>query len=404
MKNKLIAPLVLGLLAASSPATALAAASPLSAADNGFGFKLLQLLAQDETAQNIFISPYSASTVLHMVGNGAAGQTKTEMQQVLETANLSDADVNAANAKAARYFNNQDTNLVLLSANNAIWYRPSFTVNPDFIAANRNHFEATVDPLDFTDPQAANVINHWAETKTHGKITHLADGMIDPRNTEMILANAVYFKAKWAVPFEVRGTRDQPFYLRDGSQKTAPMMQQTRSFTYQRGADFQVIRLPYQNQDLAMYIFLPDTNSTPEKLLSTFNGGEWQNVIKPAFTNEQGLLEFPKFKLEYKVQLKDPLETLGMKDAFDLTRANFSGIAPQQLCISAVLQKTFVDVNEQGTEAAAATIVGMERNAIMMPPPNQFEMIVNRPFMFLIADDHTGIILFMGVVNHPSAD
>ena len=404
MKIKLIAPLALGLLAALLPATALADVSPLAVADNGFGFNLLQLLAQDETAQNIFISPYSASTVLQMVGNGAAGQTKTEMQQVLETANLSDADVNAANAKAARYFNHQDTNLVLLSANNAIWYRPSFTVNPDFIAVNRDHFEATVDPLDFTDPRAVEVINHWAEDKTHGKITHLADGMIDPNRTEMILANAVYFKGKWASPFKAHAIQNRPFCLRDGSQKTVPMMRQTHFFAYQRGADFQAIRLPYQNQDLAMYIFLPDTYSTPKKLLSTLNGDEWQSVIKPGFTNEQGLLELPKFKFEYKVQLKDPLETLGMKDAFDPTRANFSGIAPQQLCISAVLQKTFVDVNEQGTEAAAATIVGFYGSAIMIPPPNQFEMIVNRPFLFLIEDNHTGIILFMGIVNHPPAD
>ena len=404
MQIKLVLPIVLAMLAASLPATVTAAASPLAAADNGFGFKLLQLLAHDPSAQNIFISPYSASTVLQMVGNGAAGRTKTEMQQVLETANLSDADVNAANKKAARYFNSQDTNLVLLSANNAIWYRPGFTVDPDFIAGNRDHFEATVDPLDFADPHAVDVINHWAEDKTHGKITHLADGMIDPKSTEMILANAVYFKAKWAVPFKVRTTRDLPFYLRDGSQKTVPMMQQTRSFAYQRGADFQSIRLPYQDENLAMYVFLPDTNSTPQKLLDTLNGDQWQNVIKPGFANEQGLLELPKFKLEYRVQLKDPLKTLGMKDAFDPTRANFSGIAPQRLCISAVLQKTFVDVNEHGTEAAAATIVGVIGNAIMMPPPAQFEMIVNRPFLFLIEDNHTGIILFMGIVDNPPSD
>ena len=404
MKIKLIVPVALVMLAANSPAKALANASPLADADNGFGFKLLQLLAYDKAAQNIFISPYSASTILQMVGNGAADRTKTEMQQVLETANLSDADVNAANKKAAQYFNNQNTNLVLLSANNAIWYRPSFTVNPDFIAVNRDFFESTVDPLDFTDPHAVDVINRWAEDKTRGKITHLADGLIDPKNTEMMLANAVYFKAKWADPFKARDTRDRPFYLPDGSQKNIPLMRQTRSFAYQRGADFQSVRLPYQNPDLAMYVFLPDTNSTPEKLLSTLSGDSWQNVIKPAFSEEQGSLELPKFKFEYKVQLKAPLETLGMKDAFDPTRANFSGIAPQRLCISAVLQKTFVDVNEQGTEAAAATIVGIFGNAIMLPPPNQFEMIVNRPFLFLIEDNHTGIILFMGVVNNPLSD
>lgn len=384
-------------------AAALAGTSPLAAADNGFGFQLLQQLSQDQPAQNIFISPYSASTVLQMVGNGAAGQTKTEMQQVLETANLSDADVNAANKKVAGYFNNQDTNLVLLSANNALWYRPNFTVKADFIAENRGFFDATVAALDFADPDAAGVINRWAEDKTHGKITHLADGLIDP-STEMVLANAVYFKAKWADPFKVRETMDRPFNLRDGSQRSVPMMRKTRSFAYRRGADFQSVRLPYQNEDLALYVFLPDANSTPEKMLNALSGGGWQNEIKPGFKDEQGLLVLPKFKFDYKAKLKVPLKTMGMKDAFDPTRADFSGIAPQQLWISAVLQKTFVDVNEQGTEAAAATIAGIMAMAIMIPPPNQFEMVVDRPFVVLIEDNQTGIILFMGVVFDPSAD
>ena len=406
MQIKLVLTVALVVLVANLPATALAAASPLADADNGFGFKLLQLLSRDSSAQNIFISPYSASTVMQMVGNGAAGQTKTEMQSVLGTTNLSDAGVNAANKKAVRYFNQQDTKLILLSANNAIWYRPDFTVNPDFIAEVRDSFEATVDSLNFANPRhAVNVINHWAEHKTHGKITHLADDMIDPDQTQMFLANAVYFKAKWADPFDVRDTRDQPFYLHDGSQKTLPMMAKSKTFTYCHGTDYQAVRLPYLDDHLSMYVFLPDTNSSPENLLSVLNGDNWRRIIKPGFSDRWGTLVLPKFKLNYSVELKEPLQSLGIKTAFDANSADFSGISSNSsLCISSVVQKTFVEVKEEGTEAAAVTGMRITVLSGERPPQDPFEMIVNRPFLFLIEDNQTGIILFMGVVFNPQSD
>jgi serpin B len=223
------------------------------------------------------------------------------------------------------------------------------------------------------------------------------------RDTLLFLANAVYFKGKWSEPFDVKDTKDRPFHLRGGSQKNVPMMTQTKTFTYRRGTDYQAVRLPYQSENLAMYVFLPDTNSSPEKLLGIMTGDSWQRVTKPGFSEKEGTVVLPKFKLEYSVELNQPLQALGMKTAFDPVGADFSGIAPQ-LFISAARQKTFVEVKEEGTEAAAVTGIAMETSAMMVPPPNPFQMIVDRPFLFLIEDNQTGTILFMGVMFNPAVN
>jgi serpin B len=373
----------------------------LAAANNSFAFKLLKQLAKDQPTKNIFISPYSASTVLQMVGNGAAGQTKSEMQQVLGTTGLSSATVNGANKDIAQSLNSGNTNVILTIAN-AIWYRQGAPVKPEFMACNQQFFGATVDALNFVDPHSVDIINGWASDKTHGRISHLADGMIS-RDTRLFLANVVYFKGKWAEPFDAKDTKDRPFYLRGGGQKNLPMMTQTKTFTYRRGTGYQAVRLPYQGENLAMYVFLPDTNSSPEKLLDIMNGDTWQSVTKPGFSEKEGTVVLPKFKLEYNVELKEPLQALGMKTAFEPLGADFSGIAPQ-LFISAARQKTFVEVKEEGTEAAAVTGIGVATQGIAMPPPNPFKMIADRPFLFLIEDNQTGTILFMGVMFDPATN
>jgi serpin B len=404
MKPKISLIAVLVLFAGLHQAAAsLADQQKLAAANNGFAFKLLKQLAKDQPVANIFISPYSASTVLQMVGNGAAGRTKAEMQQVLETTGLSSDAVNAANKDIAQSLNSGNTNVILTTAN-AIWYRQGAPVKPEFIACNQQFFGATVDGLNFQDPHSVDVINAWANEKTHGKISRIADGMIDPKYTQLFLANAVYFKGKWAEPFDAKDTKDWPFHLRGGGQKNVPMMTQTKTFTYRRGTGYQAVRLPYQGENLAMYVFLPDTNSSPEKLLGIMNGDTWQRVTKPGFSEKEGTVVLPKFKLEYSVELNQPLQALGMKLAFDMDKANFSGIATN-LYISAARQKTFVEVKEEGTEAAAVTAIPMpESIGIHMPPPNPFQMIVDRPFLFLIEDNRTGTILFMGAIFDPPSN
>jgi len=403
MKQKISLVAATVLLAGLCPAISLPVdGQKLAVADNGFAFKLLQQLAKTRPVANIFISPYSAATVLQMVGNGAAGQTRTEMQQVLGTTGLSADAVSAANQDIAQSLNNGNTNVILTTAN-AIWYRQGAPVRHEFIARNRQFFGATVDALNFADPHCVDIINAWAKKKTHGKIARIADGMIDPVYTRLFLANAVYFKGKWADPFEARDTKDRPFYLRGGGQKIIPMMTQSKTFTYRRGTGYQAVRLPYEGENLAMYVFLPDTNSSPEKLLGLMSGDTWQRITKPGFSEKDGTLVLPKFKLEYSVELNQPLKAMGMKRAFDPVGADFSGIAPQ-LFISDARQKTFVEVKEEGTEAAAVTAIGVQSSAMMMPPPNPFQMIVDRPFLLLIEDNQTETILFMGVLFDPQTN
>jgi len=227
--------------------------------------------------------------------------------------------------------------------------------------------------------------------------------MIDPIYSRLFLANAVFFKGKWSDPFEVNDTKDRIFDLRGGGQKIVPMMTKTKIFTYRRGTGYQAVRLPYAGENLAMYVFLPDTNSSPEQLLGLMSGDTWQRITRPGFSENEGTFVLPKFKLEYSVELNGPLQALGMKSAFDPLTADFSGIAPQ-IYISGARQKTFVEVKEEGTEGAAVTGIMMADNAELLPPSNPFQMIVDRPFLFLIEDHQTGTILFMGVMFDPETN
>jgi len=370
----------------------------LAAANDAFGFKLLEQLAKDQPHANISISPYSAATILQMVANGAAGTTKSEMQQVLATTGLSSAVVNAANKDIAQSLRNGNAHAMLTMAN-AIWYRPGTPVEAAFIACNQEFYGATVDALDFGDPHALDIINAWASDKTHGKIQRIADGMIDSAHTRLFLADAIYFKGKWSSPFAVQDTKARPFYLRGGGQKSIPMMTQRKTLAYRQGRGYQAVRLPYEGENLAMYVVLPDINSSPENIVGSFSGNTWRRVVKPGFSSQEGSIVLPKFKVEYSVELRRPLQALGMQAAFDASTADFSGIAPR-LFISAARQKTFVEVNEEGTEAAAVSAVGVALTSLKLAS-KPFQMIVDHPFLFLIEDRQTGTILFMGIVFDP---
>jgi serpin B len=377
--------------------------SNLAAANNDFAFKLLKQIAAEQNGASIFISPYSAATALQMVGNGAAGQTKAEMQQVLGTAGLSIIELNQASKAAADLINSSDTNLILTTAN-ALWYRQGVALKSSFTNANGKFFAATVKALNFDSPPAAEAeINQWASDQTHGRITGIANGMIDPIYTDLIVANAIYFKGKWEDPFDVKLTKDRSFHPAAGGQKNLPMMEMSKKFMYRKGTGYQAVRLPYMGYDVAMYVFLPDIGSSPIKLLQIMNGDTWRRVTVPGFSEREGKVVLPKFKLEYAAELNQPLKALGMKEAFNNKKsepdANFSGMFSDPHHISEVRQKAFVEVNEEGTEAAAVTGISMQSLGLEMNPPPPFEMIVDRPFLFAIVDARSEMILFMGLVK-----
>ena len=373
----------------------------LAEANNTFAFKLLKQIAQDQPTANIFISPYSAATALQMVVNGAAGQTKAEMRQVLGITNLTPDKLNGAAMAAAGLLNLNDRNVVLTTAN-ALWYQQGSQIKKSFLDANRNFFSATIKPLDFSNvPAAEKEINQWASDETHGRIADIANGIINPLYTDLILANAIYFKGQWLYPFDKNLTKERTFHPVVGAEKNLPMMAMSKKFVYRKGSDYQAVRLPYLGNNLAMFVFLPDDGSSPEKLLGSMNGDTWQSFTMQGFDYLDGKLILPRFKLEFMVELNRSLAALGMETAFSQGKADFSDMFNDPHFISEVRQKAFVEVGEEGTEAAAVTEVGVSSSigGIEMNLPKPFEMIVDRPFLFTIVDSRSGMILFIGVVN-----
>ncbi|MGH8022138.1 MAG: serpin family protein, partial [Limisphaerales bacterium] len=330
---------------------------------------------------------------------GAAGKTRTEIQKALNTTGFSQDDIN-------RFFEELNGSLlsqsnVALDLANSIWVDKGFDLKAGFVSTNESVFGAMLGSVNFETPESADTINRWSSDSTRGKINRIVSFPF-PAKTEVILANAIYFKGKWATPFDKRLTKARYFYLAGGIIKQAPMMSRRGSFQYEAGDGFQAVELPYAGDRMQMILFLPPTNSSPAQLLAAFNGKNRRDNVLRHFLTRNGTVIFPKFKLNCQLLLNDPLERLGMTDAFIPGAANFSGMSADPLFVSEVLQKAFVAVNEQGTEAAAVTAVSVRATA-MLRPLKPFEMVLDRPFVFMISDKPTGAILFMGIVNDPTA-
>jgi len=368
----------------------------LVSANTEFAFDLLKQIAGEQPDANIFISPFSVSGVLQMAANGAAGDTRAEMQRVLKTAALPPELLNAANQDLDQSLNSQ-TNVILNLAN-AIWFQEGILLKPGFVATNGRFFHAGLAPVDFKKPESAQIINEWADNSTHGKIKDVVQWPFDPL-TRVILANAIYFKGRWERPFDKGATKPRAFHLSKDKTKPVPTMWQRGHFSYHEGNGYQAVRLPYAGRRLQMYLFLPGTNSNPAKLLAGMDSDSWRDKILPGFRDHEGTLAFPRFKLDDNVKLNESLQALGMRHAFD--DADFSAMTSEPLFVSQVKQKSFVEVNEEGTEAAAVTTVTMLGMAVMQPP-KPFEMIVDRPFFFVIGDGETQSILFMGLIYDPA--
>jgi len=365
----------------------------LVSANTIFAFKLLKQLAREHPGANIFISPYSLSTVLQTLDNGAKGRTKKEIESVLQTTALDSDALNRANRLLSQTIKPVPTNTTVLNLANAIWYRKEFTLNPEFVARNAEFFQATVEGLDFADPRSVDTVNGWAEQSTGGKIKRLMDGPFGPSD-EVVLASAVYFKGAWASRFDQRNTRPGVFQLQNGQEKRVLMMTQRGRFFYRVGRGVQAVCLPYTDRNFAMSILLPARNSSVAKLLSRLDAEVWENAIWLKFRDQAIELNLPRFKLEYGVELKKPLGTLGMSLAFHPRKADFSAMAAERLFISRVSQRAVVEVDEQGSEAAAAAFDGLTQG---LTP----SMFVDRPFLFLIHHLPTKSILFMGIVYDP---
>ncbi len=375
------------------------AESELVSGNTAFGFRLLKELAREQNRANIFISPYSISSVLEMVSNGARGKAREELEQLLGTSGLSMENMNSAYAGLNQSISSAQTNLVLNIAN-AIWYRSGAQLNGDFAGANEKYYHAELAGLDFADPASIQRMNQWAAQNTQGRIQSIIQPPIPPETT-MVLANAIYFKGTWLNQFDPKATRERAFHLAGGDDRQVPMMEQTRTFSYQTGPEFQAIQLFYAGKRLEMDIFLPETNSTLEALLGQLDAQSWPKSILPGFRQDKGTLVLPRLKLRYGEELKKPLANLGLKSALS-PRADFSGMSTSPLFLNEVKHQSFVELNEEGTEAAAVT-TGVMALASVRNQPQPFQMVVDRPFLFLISDQATKSILFMGLIFDPKS-
>jgi serine protease inhibitor len=378
-----------------------AIAPQLLKANQQFSFKLFQAIAtQAPTTDNVFVSPASVALALSMADNGANGTTRSAIDQALQLNGLSLAALNRSNLALKTVLETADPD-VQLNIANSLWARKGMTFNPDFLKRNQDFYQAEVATLDFTQPESAGRINSWVKAKTQGKIPQIVD-RLKPDDV-MYLINAVYFKGGWSVPFAKSATQPHPFTRADGKTKSVSMMSRRDRFSYYATPEFQAVSLPYGKGRWSMYLFLPSENSNLAALTKTLTATNWQTWMQ-RFQMKNGLVKLPKFKSEYEVELKSALTALGMGVAFDSAKADFTnlwpaGPAPSSL-IDHVQHKTFVEVNESGTEAAAVTSIGVVATSAQIPT-QPFEMVLDRPFFCAIRDNETGTILFMGQIQNP---
>jgi serine protease inhibitor len=392
--------------AAATHAAPQSASVDVAAADNAFGFRLLNALQKTIPSDNVVLSPVSAALDLSIVLNGAAGQTRQEMLAALSLSGSELSAINTANAQLIKVIRTPTKN-VSLSVADSLWVDSRrATLRPDYVKQTQAWYDAELTDLDFSNPSAATRINSWASAETHGRISKVID-RIDAANL-LLLLNAVYFKGQWAHKFDAAQTQQRDFTLAGGAVKKVPRMAQSGRFDYFETPQMQAIRLSFGAGDLVMTVLLPAKSSNLGALqaeLTPENWTRWQAQYAP----RSGKIELPRFELKSNYRLNEPLQTLGMTRAFQLGGAELTGMfspAPGQsgagrFFISLVLQSTYWKVDEEGSEAAAVTTVGV-RSAAVARPEQPFEMIVDRPYFCAIEDRRSGVLLFIGAIHDPA--
>jgi serpin B len=401
LKLRLVAGAILAILLGAGRVPTEAAPADLQTQREGNTAFACELYARLKGAgdANVFFSPYSISTALAMTSAGARGETDAQMVKALHfepdpakrhaAFAAMEADLNAV----------QKEGRVKLSVANSLWPQQGYPLLESFLKLTKQCYGASVTPLDFREPEPARTtINTWVAEKTNQKIKNLMPAGTLDAMTRLVLVNAIYFKGNWSSPFKSEATQDAPFRLPSGRSVQAPLMFQKKHFKYGANDDLQMLEMPYAGGDLSMLVLLPkkaDGLAALENNLTTANLATW--------TQQMGLPEvsvyLPKFKMTCKFGLNDTLQSMGVTDAFNPGKADFSGMdGRRNLFISAAVHKAFVEVNEQGTEAAAATGMAMGMTALPMRP---IEFRADHPFLFLIREKSTGSILFVGRVTNP---
>lgn len=363
--------------------------------NNEFGLKLLRTVFENEEEANVMISPASVSIALGMAYNGAESTTRDAFEEVLNYEGLTREEVNEITKELIHVLlTNVKGNLLEIA--NSMWYDEGFPVEPEFIGLNSHYFGAEVNEIDFRSEDAVKTINDWVNDKTHGKIEEIING-IDPA-VMMILINAIYFNCVWETQFDPADTHQADFYKEDGNLfGKVDMMQLESTFKVAFKESFSAIELPYKNGKFSMLLFLPSEENSVNQLVQELDGVSWLNWLE-GFNEQQGFtVNMPRFEFDFGRSLGDDLKEMGLDIAFT-DQADFSGISAIDLYIADVIHKTYIKVNEEGTEAAAVTAIIMETTSI--GPPKQITF--DRPFLFAITENSSKSILFIGKVAEPA--
>ena len=401
--------------------------SKLVEANNSFGTKLFLNIAKEDLKKNVFISPASASIALQMAYNGADEKTKEEMSKALEIDKFSLEELNSLNKILSSKLSNPASDITLNVANSLWADDKRVEINDKFKKDLETFYDATAQSLDFSTPKTADIINKWCEDKTFGKIKDIVDPKdfkpISPTDDSVILAylmNAIYFKADWNVKFKKENTQPRDFTLSDGSKIKKDFMSNFTGFSYYNNTEryengkivkeensFEVARLDYGKESkISLYMFLPSTDSSLEKFYDKLTSETIDNAIKNMYSGE-GQISFPKFKMKEKYDLIPQLQKQGMNLVFDKDASDLSKLGKvkikgfDKIFVSKVNQNVFVDVNEEGSEAAVVTSIEVSTAASAQPEVKTIRFVADRPFFYIIRDNETKSNLFMGSMTNP---
>ncbi len=380
----------------------------LVSANNEFAFKCYKTLKSDD--KNLFFSPFSISLCLAMAYTGARGTTAEQMASTLHFKGIPDLNASFKGITEKLNAPSRSQNYELWVAN-ALWMQEDYEVYPDYIEMIQDSYSGGVFGVDFkNNPEGERItINNWVEEKTKNKIKELLKPNMVTTLTRVILTNAIYFFSNWQHKFVPHATRQEPFTLINGQKVNIPLMYQQKFFAYAENAEFQAIELPYRGGELSMVILLPKKVDGILEMENSLTAAKLMGWLETA-PFEEVKVYIPKFKITSEFDLVGILKTMGMVDACVLERADFTGISPRNpnpmlnLFIGAVIHKAFVDVNEQGTEAAAATAMAMMVGAAPGVPRPVHVFKADHPFLLLIRDDRTGSILFLGRIMDPRSE
>lgn len=367
------------------------------ASANRFAFDLFKPVVAGEAAgSNIMISPFSVTSALSMTLNGAAGGTFDAVKSALRYDGMSLEEINDTYRKLVTEMIPVDERVVMEVAN-SVWAENQFPVKKEFIDALKEWYRAEARNFDVSDPRSVDIINGWIEEKTHDRIQKMI-AQLEP-DLAMLLINAVYFNGKWKHQFDSKLTADRPFYVTPGNPVDVPMMYQKQKFAVADAGKARLVELPYGQGNYTMVVALPDEGVSAAEIAAGLNAEKWEEWMAAlAYGITEVELYMPKFKYDYKRKLNDDLVSLGMGPAFDPSTADFSRISDVEVFISFVLHQTFIENKEEGTEAAAATLVGFTRTSL---PPEPEIVNLNRPSLYFIREKTTGTIVFMGLLADP---